>query len=380
MKKNRKCIAIFSAFIPPHVGGIERYVDNLSRKLVDKGYQVIIVTSDLESSDNVINVNNKIIILKLPIYNIFKNRYPIYKKRKAYKIVYRELSSYTIDAIIVNTRFHLISHIGAKYGKKNDIPVYLIEHGSNYVTLDNKFIDFFANRYEDLLTYKLKNKISGFYGVSDVASNWLKKFKIKASGTWYNSIDTNQKLKKKEKHDGINYMYAGRLINQKGVENILIAFIQLQKKYNNIHLYIAGSGSEFNRYKDVYNSCEITFLGKLTYEELKTYYVKTDVFIYPPLWPEGLPSSILEAGLNKCAVITTDQGGITEIVDDGENGLIVDGTSDSIEYAMEKLLNNRKFLNKMSSKLYKTVNEKFSWDATVDKILFDIFKDEKGDK
>lgn len=378
MRKNKKCIAIFSAYMPPHVGGIERYVDNLSKKLVEKGYNVIIVTSNLDSSDNVINKNNKIII-KLPIYNLFKDRYPIYKF-KAFKLMSNILSNYNIDAIIVNTRFHLVSHIGAKYGKKKSIPVYLIEHGSNYVTLDNKFIDFFANRYEDFLTFKIKRKIIGFYGVSNVASNWLRRFKIKASGTWYNSIDTDQKLYKKEKHDGINFMYAGRLINQKGVENILIAFLKLQKKYANINLYIAGSGAELSRYKDSYGCNRIVFLGKLTYEELLTYYAKTDVFIYPPLWPEGLPSSILEAGLNKCAIIATNQGGITEIVENEKNGLIVDGTSDSIECAMEKLLKNEKYLNKLALKMYATVNKVFSWDVTVEKILFDIFKSTKGDK
>ena len=43
------------------------------------------------------------------------------------------------------------------------------------------------------------------------------------------------------------------------------------------------------------------------------------MFLYPPLWPEGLPTSILEAGLMSCAVIGTNQGGITEIIKDQLN-------------------------------------------------------------
>ena len=42
MKKRigNKTIVIFSAYIPPHLGGIERYIDNLSRKLVEKLYDL----------------------------------------------------------------------------------------------------------------------------------------------------------------------------------------------------------------------------------------------------------------------------------------------------------------------------------------------------
>ena len=83
----------------------------------------------------------------ITIFNIFKNRYPIPKYNSEYKRILKKLEEYKIESIIVNTRFHLTSHIGAKYGKKNNIPVYLIEHGSNYVTLDNNFIDFFVVCY-----------------------------------------------------------------------------------------------------------------------------------------------------------------------------------------------------------------------------------------
>ena len=371
MTNSNSCIAIFSAYMPPHIGGIERYVDNLSRQLLKIGFQPIIVTSNYDNQKEYENIDG-VIVIRLPIYDIFKNRYPIVKSNRDRKKLMNLLDGYDIKRIIVNTRFHLTSHVGINYGFKHHIPVYLIEHGSNYVTLDNKFIDFFANRYEDFLTWRIKNKVEGFYGVSEACGKWLKKFKIDYHGVWYNSIDCSQKVPSKRKHKNINFMYAGRIIKQKGVENILIAFRELSKKYKNIHLFIAGDGSELLEYQKVYQNHQIEFLGKLDYSSLLRYYAMTDVFLYPPLWPEGLPTSILEAGLMSCAVIGTAQGGITEIIKNQENGLIVSENSEALSHGMEQLIISEELRLELASALHETVQTKFSWEATAKKIVKDM--------
>lgn len=368
-----KTIAIFSAYYYPHLGGIERYIDNLIKQFSKMKYKVILVTSNYNNEEQY-EKKDEMVVYRLPVYNLFKNRYPIIKHNKQFNDIIDQLDEYEIDSIIVNTRFHLTSHIGAKYGKKRGISVYLIEHGSNYVTLDNKFIDFFANIYEKFLTWKIKPNIKEFYGVSNACCLWLKKLKIDASGVWYNSIDCNQKLPSRTNHKGLNFLYAGRLIKQKGVENILESFLDLEKKYNNINLYIAGDGPEFEKYKNHYKSPNIKFLGKLNYETLLKYYAKTDIFLYPPLWPEGLPTSILEAGLMKCAVIGTSVGGNKEILKNNRNSIVVDLTKDSLKMAMEELIVDEKKRDILAKNLYKNIINNFSWDATAKKIVNDMNK------
>ena len=98
------------------------------------------------------------------------------------------------------------------------------------------------------------------------------------------------------------------------------------------------------------------------------------MFLYPPLWPEGLPTSILEAGLMSCAVIGTNQGGITEIIKDQANGIIVDNTMESLYLAMEKLILDSELREKYSNELHKTIENDFSWDVTAKKIINDIKK------
>lgn len=371
MKRSKKVtILIFSAYMPPHVGGVERYTESLSKQLVKMGYHVIVVTSNFDSRENTY-IDDGITIIRLPVYSLFKNRYPIIKFNKEEKELIKKLDDYDIKAVIVNTRFYITSLIGVRYGNKNNIPVYLIEHGSNYVTLNNKFIDFFANRYEDMLSYYLKNKVNGFYGVSDACGKWLSNFGIEASGTWYNSIDMEQVVPEKVKHKEINFLYAGRVIKQKGVYNILESFSSLALKYDNIHLYIAGDGPELDSYKENFTNERIHFLGKLDYSKLLEYYALCDIFLYPPIHPEGLPSSIIEAGMMKCAVIGTDQGGIKEIIHNNENGFIVGNENTDLESAMEKLILDSNLRGKFANNLYDTVKNNFSWEVTAEKILKD---------
>lgn len=371
IKSRKKCIAIFSAYIPPHVGGIERYTFNLVKQFLKLGYRPIVITSNY-NNDKEYEVIDGVVTIRLPIYNLFKNRYPLIKLNEKTKKLMNKLDNYNVCRVIVNARFYFTSLIGVRYANKKNIPVYVIEHGSNYVTLNNKFIDFFSNCYEDFITFFLKKKVTGFYGVSDACCKWLNNFSIKASGVWYNSIDFKEITFEEKNNNQINFLYAGRIIKQKGVYNILKSFSRLLSKYDNIHLYVAGDGSNLEDCKQSFIHDKISFLGKVSYDKLMKYYGMCDIFLFPTNYPEGLPTSILEAGMMNCAVIATDHGGIKEIISHNKNGIIISNETNDLENAMEKLLLDEDLRKKFARVLYNTVKNKFTWEKTAKKILKDI--------
>lgn len=372
MKKN-KTIAIFSGYQIPHFGGVERYTDNLSKELVKNGYRVIIISSNYDFQKNVIKEENNVLKLLLPARKLFVSRYPIIKKNKEYKRIMEVLDKEELDTIIVNTRFYLTSLIGAKYGKKHHIPVYLIEHGSNHLTVNNKILDFFGKIYEHLLTIVIKRYINYYYGVSQAACDWQKHFKINSNGVWYNSIadfTVNYKHKKR-KDSNINVVYVGRVIQQKGLKRLCDAYNQLKKKYDNINFTIVGDGEYLNYLQENYQ--DINFTGRLDFKEIIDIYDYTDIFVYAPIWPEGLPTSILEAGLMNCAVIASDQGGIKEVIKNNNTGLIIN-SGEELMLSLEKLINDSRLRKKIANNLYKLVKEKFVWDRTAKLIINDIEK------
>lgn len=367
-----KTIAIFSGYHLPHLGGIERYTDNLSKKLINKGYKVIIISSDYQFDKNYYEEKDGIIFLKIPVHKLFVSRYPIPNINKDYQEVLRKLEQFKIDAIIVNTRFHLTSLVGAKYGKKHNIPVFLIEHGSDHLTVDNKVLDYFGAIYEHILTSYVKRFVNYYYGVSKEACNWQKHFKINSNGVWYNSINdfsSNYKIEKEK--DKINICYAGRILKQKGIIELINSFNKLSETYNNIYLHIAGDGNLLESLKKENNNERIIFYGKLDFNTLCELYTKTDIFVYAPNWPEGLPTSVLEAGLMECAVISSPQGGNKEIVIHEENGLMVN-SEEELTNALKTLIDNPKSRNKYAKNLKRTILDTFVWDKTSEKIINDI--------
>jgi len=369
----KDAIVIFAAYINPHLGGIETYIDNLVNKLKQTKYNVIIVTSNFNDVSN-FEETDKLTIIRLPIYNLFKMRYPIFKKNKEYKYLMNKLDNYKIKGIIVNTRFHLSSHIGAKYAKKKKLPCFLIEHGSNYITVNSKFWDFFANRYEMFLTNCIKKKITAFYGVSKRCNTWLKSIKIQPAGVLYNAvneelyIDNKKYLKVNKK---IEITYAGRILVEKGVVNLLEAFNKINQ---NCILNIAGDGPILDDLKKKYKKDNIKFLGRINHDEVIKLMAKTDIFVYPSMYPEGLPTSILEAGLMECAIIATDRGGTTEVINDEKYGIIIEENIDDLEDKLKYLLDNPKIIDSMKKNIHKRIMDNFLWKQTANHLIKEIEK------
>ena len=370
-----KTIVIFSAYCFPHLGGIETYIDNLIRELLNLKYKIVLVTTQFTDNISYKNSDN-FEIIQLPIYNIFKERYPIVKHNKTERELLKKLDNYKIDAIIVNTRFHLTSHIGARYGKQHNIPVLLIEHGSSYITLNNKFIDFFANCYEKFLTFAIKRKVDGFYGVSERCNQWLKKLKIEAKGVFYNAIDSsiyNDNKKYIKRGEKIVITYAGRILVEKGVVNLLDAFSQLKNNSKCI-LNIAGDGPILSDLKEKYSNKNIVFLGRIPHDEVIKLCARTDIFVYPSMYPEGLPTSILEAGIMECAIVATDRGGTVEVVNSDKYGYIVKENVSDLIVKLDKLISNPDIMDTLKKNIHKRVSEQFVWEKTAKNVVEEIKK------
>ncbi len=373
---NNKCIVIFAAYIYPHLGGIESYLDNLINELHKLKYNIVIVTSNW-NDEKEFEKTEKYDVLRIPVLNLFKKRYPIPKKGNKLKSILKKLDKYNISTIIVNTRFHLTSHIGADYAKKNNIPCFLIEHGSSYITVNNKILDFFANRYEDYLTRRIKNKITGFYGVSNRCNEWLKKINIKASGTFNNAIDKEcyKRYHNKVTNNKIIITYAGRILYEKGVGNLLEAFSTINNK--NCELIIAGDGNALDELKTKYKSKNIKFLGRINHDEVMNLFDKTDIFVYPSMYPEGLPTSILEAGIMKCAIIATDRGGTVEVINSRDLGIIVEENVEDLTDKLKYLIDNPKEINRLKENIHDRVLNDYTWEKTAKTIIKEIKKYEK---
>lgn len=372
-----KKIAIFTGYYLPHTGGVERYVCNLAKEFNKQGKQVIIITTRHEENLQEIENLEYAKIYRLPIYKICSSRYPILKKNKQYRDLMKKIEEEKIDSIILNTRFHLTSFIGAKFAKKQNIPACVIEHGSTHFTVYNKILDELGHIYEHVITNKMKSLVKDYYGVSLKCNEWLKHFKIQAKGVFYNSIDENEyeiyKTSNYEKCEDnkIVVSYVGRMIKEKRILEIIDAYESLDKK-EQIQLIIAGDGPLLEELKNKKIDKNILLTGKLNHDEVMGLLNQTDIFVHPSSFAEGMPTSILEAGLMKCAIVATPAGGTAEVINQKELGIICEATKESIKKGLEYYLENEEVRKECAEKLHKRTKENFTWSVMARHIAEEI--------
>lgn len=365
-------IAIFTGYYLPHIGGVERYTYHLAKEFTKHGHKVYVITCRYSEELKEIEEMDSITIYRLPTYKFFVERHPILKFNKKQKKLLEKLKQEKIDFCIFQTRFWSTTIQGGMFCKKNHIPSLLIEHGTSHFTQDNKVIETLGAWYEHFLTSIVKRMNRNFYGVSEECIEWLKHFHIKGKGVFYNSINLeeyglyfNQKYQLPIKQNYLVIGFIGRIIQNKGINELVEVYRDLVEKYP-ITLVIAGDGPLKETIEQ--KNQDIIFTGNLDHEEVMKLYNSIDIFINPS-YSEGLPTTVLEAGLMKCAVVATNVGGTPEIIEDGENGLLCEPTVVDIKEKLEKMIQDKDLRKKCAENIHNTVKEKFSWEETANKVL-----------
>lgn len=120
-------------------------------------------------------------------------------------------------------------------------------------------------------------------------------------------------------------LFVGRLAEKKGVTYLIDAM----KQVDNAVLYIAGKGSLETELKKQAEELgdKVVFLGPKTHQELAEIYASADVFVAPSITAkdgdkEGFGLVIIEAMASGVPVVASRSGGITDIITDGNNGLL----------------------------------------------------------
>lgn len=148
-----------------------------------------------------------------------------------------------------------------------------------------------------------------------------------------------------------------RWAERKGIRYFLKAISKINEKID-VHFVFAGSGSN-REYKLQSKNC--TFLGYVPQEKIPCLYASCDIFVLPSLY-ENFPICLLEAMSSELAVISTNVGGIQEMISNGENGIIIKpkNTIDIVE-SIVRLAENDQLRKKFGTNARKTVERNFSW-------------------
>jgi len=214
-------------------------------------------------------------------------------------------------------------------------------------------------------------------GVSDHTSTNLTKYeKIspKKIMTIENGIDgsrfevkIDRDKKRREigiKNDGPVIGLGVRLAEQKGITYLLQAMPRVIQSFPDITLVIVGDGDLKTGLQDEAAQLglqdNVLFLGpRLDIPELLQLF---DIYVLPSLW-EGMPMVLLESLASGCPVIATDVGGVSKVINHGENGLLVKSKSpQQLAEAIMSLLSNSTLREQFAVRGLEIFKSKFSSD------------------
>ncbi len=145
-----------------------------------------------------------------------------------------------------------------------------------------------------------------------------------------------------------HFVYAGRLVPEKGVDVLLEAFGQLRRTLPQARLTIAGSSffagaprTPFERRLRQLAEAHgdgVTFTGFIARDRLRDLYGQADAVVAPSTWAEPFGLVVLEAMARGACVIVSRTGGLPELVDHERTGLLVPpGDVDALARAMARV-------------------------------------------
>ncbi|MEA1985744.1 MAG: glycosyltransferase family 4 protein [Euryarchaeota archaeon] len=140
----------------------------------------------------------------------------------------------------------------------------------------------------------------------------------------------------------ISFGFMGRVIPVKGIKILLEAFRNLDRSELHIFGSIGGQGTFLERY----GTERVFFDGAFDNWEINAVLEKIDVLIVPSIWYENSPLVIQEAFIAGVPVITSNIGGMAELVEDGVEGFTFEvGDKDALKEVMKRIEDDPEILN-----------------------------------
>ncbi len=311
-------------------GGIERSMSRLSRGLLDRGWDVSII-SEKPSEESISYFDERVKLLSLGssfidqnsniIFSIFKNILYYFKIKKFIK-------KHSPDVLLAvkNIPVSIILKINLK-NKFKLIIREAVDPKYSSITQRSLFSRFLINNIKSFLYPKADNIIAISEGVKQ---SLIKNFKLDSSKirTIYNPSADEKILSLAQEDidsdllsDKPLIISVGRLTKQKDHITLLKAFNKIYPKIN-CNLYIVGEGSERDNLEKFIRNNNIGDRVKLLgYQNNPWKFMsKSELFILSSIW-EGFGNVIVESMLIGIPVISSDcPSGPREILNDGVNG------------------------------------------------------------
>lgn len=344
-------LLVFAPHFPPYVGGLEGYMRDLHDELIRLGLVESITVLTPRLPPEGLAFEQRALgyrVVRYPALHLIPNfPCPRFWRPGFWRAARIALRPAEHDVVVSHTRFFLSSAGALAYSRATGTPLLHVEHGSDFVHLSSALRTRAARAYDLTLGRMVLRHADAVVAVSRAAASFVQDLAGRKARVIYRGVD-------RERYDAIEpsaelsvlaagrpvAMFIGRLIDGKGVADLIEAFARLREP--DALLCIVGDGPRradlegLARRHGLADRC--VFLGYREETDALALIRACDIVVNPS-YTEGLPTSVLEAALMSKAVLATNVGGTPEIMADGRGSMLLEPHDiDGLRSGLERLL------------------------------------------
>ena len=373
-----KILMLTWEYPPRIVGGIARVVHDLSKRLIKDGHEVTVVTyrdnADVPEYENDKGVN----VYRVDNYMIHPNNFIDWILQLNFNLVSKatEIINKEGGFDVIHAHDWLVANAAKALKNAYGIPVvatiHATEAGRNSGIHDDT--QRYINDTEWMLTYEasevivnsnyMKNELQRLFGLP------YEKINVIPNGinlSNFIGIERDYDFRRQYAMDNEKIiLYVGRLVYEKGIQNLIAAMPKVLSNYHDAKLIIAGRGGMMDELRQEANNLglndKIYFTGYLDSKKVQKMYKCADVAVFPSTYePFGIVA--LEAMLAGVPTVVSDVGGLDEIVTHGVDGMkAYAGNANSIADSITALLYDHQLATNVAKKAKQKVKEQFNWE------------------
>lgn len=172
------------------------------------------------------------------------------------------------------------------------------------------------------------------------------------------------------KEDDFIFVFIGRLVRDKGIEELVTAFAELEKQYAGIKLLLVGP---YEPELDPLSAATIDTIATNEaiiqvdfQQDIRPWLMISQVLVFPS-YREGFPNVPMQAGCFHVPAIVTNINGCNEIIEHEHNGLVIPVKNmEALRDAMERLMTNKALYNHLKTHARQLITERYDqkhfWD------------------
>ncbi|MFW9930783.1 MAG: glycosyltransferase family 4 protein [Candidatus Thorarchaeota archaeon] len=349
-----------TSYYPPHLGGMENVVKEISNILASRNHDVEVFTSDsgLNKPKKTVSKNLKVYYMRsweiahTPIFpKLFLKLFTLPRDSIIHLHASQAFTPEIVMIISIIKKIPYIVHIHLDVDPSGFFG-FLLEPYKKYI------LSAVLNKSDKVicLTEEQKKYASKKYNIN------IKNIEVVPNGVSKEFFIKRNKICNKKNY---NLLFVGRLSPQKNLPFLIKSISQLKNK---VTLNIVGDGEEKENIHKLIkdnNFKNIKMHGYKKGEELIRFYKESDLFLITSE-KEGLSLSMLEAMAASLPVVGLDVPGVRELIHDC--GVLVSKKSEK-EYAktIDNILSDKSLRKNLSQSSYKKA-KKYTWEKVVDKL------------